>query len=94
MALLITGEMPGMTVEQYDKVSEAMGVSKASDIDGLICHTACVTDGGMLISDVWDSQEKFERFINERLMPAFQQAGVTATGPQPRIAQVHNHWHD
>lgn len=93
MTILITGEMPGMTREQYDKVSDAMGVSSASDIDGLICHTACVTDGAMLISDVWESQDKFERFINERLMPAFQQVGIDATGQEPKVNQVHNHLH-
>jgi hypothetical protein len=94
MALLITAEMPGMTVEQYEKVSEAMGVSSAGDVDGLICHTACATNGGMLISDVWESKEVFERFINERLMPAFEQVGVPATGQEPRIEQVHNHLHE
>jgi hypothetical protein len=92
MAVLITAEVPGMTVEQYDKVNELMGVSSASDVDGLICHTAAVTDGGMLISDVWESEDAFERFINERLMGAFQQAGV-AGGPEPKMVPVHNHIH-
>jgi hypothetical protein len=94
MAVLITGEVPGMTVEQYDKVNETMGVSTAADIDGLICHTAGSTVGGMYISDVWESQEAFDRFIQERLMPAFQEVGITAQGPEPKIVQVHNHLHD
>ena len=93
MAVLISAEIPGMTVEQYERVNELMGVSSASDIDGLICHTACATDSGMAISDVWESQEAFERFINERLMPAFQQLGIEATGREPTIQQVHNHLH-
>lgn len=94
MAILITGEVPGLTTEQYDKVNDAMGIAgSASDIDGLICHTACATDSGMAISDVWESQEAFERFINERLMPAFQQLGIEATGREPTIQQVHNHLH-
>jgi hypothetical protein len=94
MALLISGEVAGMTVEQYQQVNEVMGVSSAGDIDGLICHTACVTGGGMLISDVWESKEAFDRFIQERLMPAFQQAGVAAQGPEPRIETVYNHIHE
>ncbi len=93
MAVLITAEVPGMTVEQYDKVNELMGVSSASDVDGLICHTAAVTGGGMLISDVWESEQAFERFIKERLVGAFEQAGV-AGGPEPTVAQVHRHLHD
>ena len=91
MAIQITGEIPGMTTEQYDRVSEALGASRAGDIDGLICHTACVADRGMVITDVWESQDHFERFINERLMPAFQQVGVEASGMEPTISQVHNH---
>jgi hypothetical protein len=93
MAVLITGEVPGMTVEQYDKVNELMGISSATDIDGLICHTAGPTDGGMYISDVWESQGAFERFIKERLMPSFDQLGI-AGGPEPKVVQVHNHTHD
>jgi len=94
MAILITGEVPGLTAEQYDKVNDAMGVSSsASDIDGLICHTACPTDSGMVISDVWESQEAFERFISGRLMPAFQQLGIDATGPEPKVLPVYNHMH-
>jgi hypothetical protein len=92
MAVLISAEVSGMTVEQYDKVNEVMGFTGADDVDGLICHTAGVTDGGMLISDVWESEEAFERFINERLMSAFQELGIGG-GPEPRIVPVHNHTH-
>ena len=93
MAVLISGEVPGLTTDMYDKVNETMGVSSAGDIDGLICHTAAVTDGGMVISDVWESNEAYERFIAERLMPAFEQLGITGRADPPQRATVHNHIH-
>ena len=38
-------------------------------------------DGALHIVDVWDSKAHADRFAAERLMPAFQQAGVKP-GPE------------
>ncbi|PWU25532.1 MAG: hypothetical protein C5B48_00850 [Candidatus Rokuibacteriota bacterium] len=94
MAVLIAGEAPGMTVEQYDQVNEVLGISSAADVEGLICHTAGVTEGGGLYaSDVWESNEACERFINDRLIPEFEQLGIVGR-TQPTVVQVHNHMHE
>ena len=58
----------------YDQVSEKMNV-EGDPPAGMILHTASVTDDGrILIVDVWDSQEAFDRFSDERLMPALREA--------------------
>jgi hypothetical protein len=93
MAVVIAGEVPGLTVEQYEKVNELLGVSSAADLEGLICHTAGPTENGMYISDVWESQEAFDRFINDRLMPVFERLGIDGQ-TRPTVIEVYRHLHD
>jgi heme-degrading monooxygenase HmoA len=58
----------------YDQVTEKMNV-EGDPPAGMIVHTASVTDDGrILIVDVWESQEAFDRFEEERLMPALREA--------------------
>ncbi len=40
------------------------------------------------VTDVWDSAEDFQRFVDERLMPGTNQAGI-AGEPQVTILPAH-----
>ncbi|HKP89069.1 MAG TPA: hypothetical protein VJT75_03760 [Thermoleophilaceae bacterium] len=65
---------PDGSTSMYDRVNEIMRV-EADPPAGLIAHTASVTgDGRIMIVDVWESQEAFDRFEEERLMPAIREA--------------------
>jgi len=44
---------------------------------GLIIHTASEVDGRVRVVDVWESQQAYEAFERDRLMPAFAAAGIT-----------------
>jgi hypothetical protein len=46
-----------------------------------------MSDGNLRVSEVWDSQEKFEAF-GSRLMPLLTEAGIDPGTPE--IMQVHN----
>ncbi len=46
------------------------------------------TDGGYLISVVWDSKEHSERFMNDTLLPALPVDGGFAGAPEERVAEV------
>ena len=92
MPVMIMIEGKGATSEMYDKANEILGVSKGADIPGLICHTAALTDDGLQIVDVWESEEAFQDFLQNRLGPALGQVGMPQTG-QPRILPIHNHTH-
>ncbi|MEA2369496.1 MAG: hypothetical protein QOH38_2214 [Thermoleophilaceae bacterium] len=63
---------PAPDMEMYDRVNEVLGVDD-NPPDGLIVHTASKTDDGMVIVDVWESREAFDRFSEERLMPAIRE---------------------
>jgi hypothetical protein len=91
MSVLMIMEAPGATPEEYDRTNEIMGIRGDEDApDGLIQHVAAIDDSGLLIVDVWESEEAIGRFYEERLGAALEQAGIAekASG-KPRHLPVH-----
>ncbi|HZO96088.1 MAG TPA: hypothetical protein VFB42_01830 [Gaiellaceae bacterium] len=89
MSILMIFEVPGGTVEQYHEVNERMGIRGDGDAPGgLVWHVAGRTDDGVLVADVWESREQFERFFRERAGQALADAGVEAG--EPLVLPVHN----
>jgi hypothetical protein len=77
----------------YDAVAvklDAMagGSRKENPPEGVIFHAAGFSEGDMVVFDVWESREAWERFESDRLVPAIrsvmEEAGVTE-GPQARV---------
>jgi heme-degrading monooxygenase HmoA len=87
MAVVMRMEAPGATVEQYDALNEVVDVDD-NPPDGLVIHMAGVTDDGMVVIDVWESEEKLNAFFDDRLGAALAASEIEA-GP-PRISKVHN----
>jgi hypothetical protein len=80
--------------DTYDAINAEMGVE--DDVPaGLIFHWAGEVDGKWTITDVWESTDAYERFRDERLMPAVEKVtGMDpAAGPQPTRTDlpVHNY---
>ncbi len=89
MAILVVMEAKGVGKAEYDAINEAMNVTGDEEApEGLITHVAGLTDDGMLVADVWESNEAVERFFNEQLHGALESAGVEIG--EPRILPVHN----
>jgi hypothetical protein len=85
MAIGVLLDIPGGTQEQYDQVNEkAFGDPKGptEPIDGLIIHTAGATTTGWRIFDVWESQEAFDHFMNETIMPAVEGLDMPEIPPE------------
>lgn len=75
MAYGIVHHFPGGTKEQYD-ASIAAGHPSADRLpEGQIFHAAGPSAGGWTVMAVHDSQESWERFRDEILMPRMQ-AGI------------------
>ena len=53
-------------------------------------HAAGPSDGGILITAVWDSQEQYERFLHDDLMAAMPIDGGFVGQPEARSAEVVN----
>jgi hypothetical protein len=88
MAILMLMDVPGGTVEQYERTNEILGIHGDSDApEGLISHLCAVTDDGVMIADVWDSEESLHRFFEGGLGAALAEAGVPKT--TPTVIPVH-----
>jgi hypothetical protein len=89
MSVLMLLEWNDTPFEAYERVNEIMGISGDADAPpGLIEHVACVDGSGIVIADVWESEDALGRFFEERLGPALEEAGLPDT--QPRIMETHN----
>ena len=90
MAIVMSLEWPGATLEEYDQVMVALGLDAEPPAGGLF-HVSG-TDGGTLrILDVWESDDAWNAFREGRLMPALEQTGLIEKGaPNVRTYPLHN----
>jgi hypothetical protein len=91
MPVAVILDFPGATLEQYDQVVAAMGFTPGGAAPpGALFHWVTATDDGIRVTDVWESQEAFEQFAQEKIGPITQQVGFEGP-PQTTILPVHNH---
>ena len=88
MAVGVFLEFPGITWEQYEQLVQDLDLSGPPE--GVLIHVCGPTsDGGWRMVDVWESQEAFERFANELLIPHAQALGF----PQPSKQEFFEPFH-
>jgi hypothetical protein len=64
-----------VTPEQYEEARQV--VNWEGDVpDGAVLHVAGFAGDGLRVTDVWESEDQFNRFVQERLMPGVQQIGI------------------
>jgi hypothetical protein len=84
MPFAVTIDVPA-SWDTYRRVRADLGDTAP---DGLIVHVAGPTDEGFRIVDLWETEESFMRFRQERLAPAVgRHADETAV--QPTIRGLH-----
>lgn len=85
MAILMTMDIQ-VARDDLEAVSSEMGVVDDPP-DGLIVHLLTEAAGGVHVVDIWESQADFQKFNDERLMPAMRKVlaerGVSMDGPLP-----------
>jgi hypothetical protein len=77
----------GFTEQKYSqtiKDLEAAGVGKPS---GRLYHIAAQQGNGMIVTDVWESEETLNKF-SEKLIPILLKNGVTPA--KPLLLPLHN----
>jgi hypothetical protein len=77
MAFVAVIEIPGLRTDQYDAVIERMQVVTRPS-PGIYLHICALTDEGLRITELWDSEEGFRSFIEERMFPAAAELGIQA----------------
>jgi hypothetical protein len=78
-----------LTLDDYDKVCEALNFP-GDWPEGLKAHSSHETDGKLVVNDVWESREHFDRFVQERLGPSMGQA-IGDRAEEPQIAETELH---
>lgn len=81
-------EWNGVTAEQYEAVRAK--VKWETDIPhGAIFHVAAVSDKGLHVTDLWESTEDFQNFVEKRLMPGVKEVVGDIDEPQVEVYPVH-----
>jgi hypothetical protein len=93
MSVLITVEIPGMSLENYDAVMKETGLSKknAKWPKGIESHLASKSADGLLVVDTWKSEGDFKKFSEKTLGPTLGKLGISAQ-PKITILPIHYCW--
>lgn len=75
------------TPEQYDAVREIVRWEEDTP-DGAVLHVAWFESDGLHVTDVWNEQADFEKFMAERLSKAIETVGIPGT-PTVRFHPLH-----
>ena len=84
MAVVMTMEWPGVTQENYQAVLKELQLD-VNPAKGLLFHVAAFVQGGMRVTDVWESAQAFQTFSEQRIMSAVKKVGITS---QPKV-EIH-----
>jgi hypothetical protein len=87
MAVVLTLKWPGATKEQYDQLNELVEWETKPAAGGIF-HVAWWDGDTMNIVDVWESQQDWQDFFDNRLSQHFAAAGVTGE-PDAQFHEVH-----
>jgi hypothetical protein len=87
MPIVMNMQWDGVTPEQYEQVRKAVNWEGDRPAGGMF-HVASFSPTGLRVTDLWESAELFNRFVETRLMAGVQQAGIT-TQPKVEIQPVH-----
>ena len=82
MPVGIYSNPPNLNEDIYRRVTEKLQATEPWPPAGLI-HHSCFTEGPerLAIYEVWESEEAFQSFAQERLIPAGQELGFEADPP-------------
>ena len=77
----------GFTKDQYEAIRKT--VHWESNVPkGAVFHVAGFDKNGARVTDIWESEEEFNTFVKERLMPGTKAAGIPGE-PQVEIYPLH-----
>lgn len=77
MAICLAVDHPDETQEQAQQVIAHVRTTGPIPPDGARLVLGGSLDPGWRVITVWDSQEALDRFFAERLIPAYEQAGLS-----------------
>ena len=88
MAVAMFMHWPGVTAGEYDALMARLGLD-ASPAAGGILHLATVGEDGLEICDVWQTEQAFNGFLEQRLLPVARELDLPGE-PEIRFQPLHN----
>ena len=88
MAVAMYMHWPGLTSDQYDAIMAKLGMD-ANPPAGGVLHMATVTDDGVEVVEVWQTEQAFNGFLQQRLLPVVSELGIGGE-PDVRLVPLHN----
>jgi hypothetical protein len=87
MSIVVRFSPKSLTLDKHNEVTQRLEESGTWPPDGLDYHIVFGSDGELLVSEVWDSHEKFQAF-GETLMPILADVGIEFSA-DPEVFEVH-----
>jgi len=88
MAVAMFMHWPGVTSDQYDAVMARLELD-ANPAAGSVLHLAALTDEGLEVCDVWQTELAFHGFLEQRLLPVVHELEIEGE-PEIRLIPLHN----
>ena len=92
VAMRTTDFPEGVGTQMYDGVQAELDLANRPP-EGLIFHWAGEVDGEWTVTNLWESRDAYDRFRQERLLPAIQKVSGRDPneGPQPTTTEFAVH---
>jgi hypothetical protein len=87
MATVMLMHWPEVSLAQYDQARKEINW-EGDTPKGAKFQVAWMGKDGFHALDLWESQEDFQRFVEERLMPGVQKIGI-AGQPEVKLTEAH-----
>src|SRR5438045_6518808 len=81
LAIVWMLEWDRLTPEQYEALREAVDW-EGNVPDGLQFHVAAFSEKGLVLTEVWESPDHVQPFMDERFLPAVRRLGINS---MPRV---------
>ncbi len=88
MAVAMFMHWPGVTSDQYDALMARLSLD-ANPAAGGVLHLATLTEEGLEVCDVWQTEQAFRGFLEQRMLPVVRELGITGE-PEVRLIPLHN----
>ena len=88
MAVAMFMHWPGLAPDQYDALIARLDLD-ANPAAGHVLHLAAVTEDGLEVCDVWQTEQAFHGFLEHRVMPAVAELQISGA-PEIRVVPLHN----
>jgi hypothetical protein len=88
MAVAMFMHWPGLTSDQYDTVMARLDLD-ANPAAGGVLHLAAFTEEGLEVCEVWQTEQAFRGYLQNRLLPVVQALQLQGA-PEIEVVPLHN----